>query len=613
MALEQITFNIGAFNDADASGNNYFAGEVYEVFNTNDTLADIFSDAAGANPINQDGISNKSNASGEVVFYIDSGSYYILSGGKRRNFKNQSDLNARYNPPTVQSVLDSTELNPEGGEVFDVQGYHEVGVGGGKWKTVIAGTDDGVNKPNGDLIRQCVGVPVLALVFQSDREVSATQFGFTGNGGGEADRLIRYLAYISDSKDIAYLDRQVWYEKDIVFPSNVVMRGNGKTFTSSLIPLTGAVIRFGTDSVLSQHIEIRDVTITCSNTTNDANIVKFEKCYSVKMKDVRFFNVSGTQVVVDFEGGGDCSLVEVTSRPVSGGGGTNVVRVNSANTVDGVTHSLRIVDCDLEGGQDTIKVVSGHADISGLYSERSSRSILSVTGGSATIRGGQVLNSGGSALPVIVEGGSLTVFGADYYDGDGNEPFAYYLNSGDFSKSAFYGVPQSQVFINTTGSGMPSIFSTSIDSSTDTEAYTVVDMQDGDIINACVFTSLSAATNPITLSFELEAFVSSRGFGKAHRVVRGMMSKLSTGEFQFSSLTDIVNISEDSSVSNSIVTLTPSTVDGSTASINLALSLTGALNSGNTEQVWVRFTALGRTQGVNVNFYGNTRQPVSIN
>ena len=87
MALEQITFNIAAFNDADAGGNNYFAGEIYEVFNTNDTLADIFSDAAGTNPINQDGISNKSNASGEVTFYINNGSYYIAVGGYRRDFQ----------------------------------------------------------------------------------------------------------------------------------------------------------------------------------------------------------------------------------------------------------------------------------------------------------------------------------------------------------------------------------------------------------------------------------------------------------------------------------------------------------------------------------------------
>ena len=86
MALDRIKFNIASFNDADAGGNNYYAGIIYEVFNSNDTLADIYSDAAGSSQINQNGIDNISNSSGECIFYIDSGSYYIKLGSKTESF-----------------------------------------------------------------------------------------------------------------------------------------------------------------------------------------------------------------------------------------------------------------------------------------------------------------------------------------------------------------------------------------------------------------------------------------------------------------------------------------------------------------------------------------------
>ena len=187
MALEQITFNIAAFNDADAGGNNYFAGEIYEVFNTNDTLADIYSDAAGANPINQDGISNKSNASGEVVFYIGSGSYYVLSGGKRRNFKNQSDLNSRYNPLTIQSLLDSTELDADGGEVFDVQEYYSGTGGGGKWITYQSGSFDASS-----YVIDHPSLP-LQLVLSRSQKVNDRMFGCYD---GKADSSSEFFDFI---------------------------------------------------------------------------------------------------------------------------------------------------------------------------------------------------------------------------------------------------------------------------------------------------------------------------------------------------------------------------------------------------------------------------------
>ncbi|AKN44337.1 hypothetical protein [Pseudoalteromonas phage Pq0] len=54
------------------------AGEVYEVRKTSDdSLATIYSDAAGTTEILQDGTDNKSGSDGVVEFYISNGDYYI--------------------------------------------------------------------------------------------------------------------------------------------------------------------------------------------------------------------------------------------------------------------------------------------------------------------------------------------------------------------------------------------------------------------------------------------------------------------------------------------------------------------------------------------------------
>jgi hypothetical protein len=88
MALEQITFNIGAFNDSDAGGNNYFTDTVFEVKNqSDDTFATIYADASGATQIPQNGIDNVSNSRGECNFYIDDGDFYLEVDSQQKKFK----------------------------------------------------------------------------------------------------------------------------------------------------------------------------------------------------------------------------------------------------------------------------------------------------------------------------------------------------------------------------------------------------------------------------------------------------------------------------------------------------------------------------------------------
>ena len=62
-------------------------GTVYEVRKTSDdSLATIYSDAAGTTEIVQDGTSNVSDSAGVVEFYINDGSYYVEVGGVKSRF-----------------------------------------------------------------------------------------------------------------------------------------------------------------------------------------------------------------------------------------------------------------------------------------------------------------------------------------------------------------------------------------------------------------------------------------------------------------------------------------------------------------------------------------------
>lgn len=118
MALEQITFNLGALDDAANSGKNYVSGQVFEVFNIDDTYADIFADSAGTIPIDQSGIQNISNSDGECKFFIDKGFYNIKSGGKTR----QLNANFSFEFETVSDAINARFISLlEGRRVFIVE------------------------------------------------------------------------------------------------------------------------------------------------------------------------------------------------------------------------------------------------------------------------------------------------------------------------------------------------------------------------------------------------------------------------------------------------------------------------------------------------------------
>ena len=135
MALEQITFNIGAFNDSDAGGNNYFTDTVFEVKNQSDnTFATIYADSSGTTQIPQNGIDNVSNSRGECNFYIDDGDFYLEVNSQQKNF---SIGNFKAGFANIDEVKAYPKLSKLIGQRITIGEYHAgTGYGGGQWLVV---------------------------------------------------------------------------------------------------------------------------------------------------------------------------------------------------------------------------------------------------------------------------------------------------------------------------------------------------------------------------------------------------------------------------------------------------------------------------------------------
>lgn len=172
MALEQITFNIGAFNDSDAGGNNYFTDTVFEVKNQSDnTFATIYSDSGGTTQIPQNGIDNVSNSRGECNFYIDDGDFYIEVDSQQKNFNTGSFKTDFAN---IDEVKAYSKLSKLIGQRIATGEYHAgAGYGGASYDVVSAGSVT----PNGIDIIQGVADSGAAIVLKQSNTVFLDRYG----------------------------------------------------------------------------------------------------------------------------------------------------------------------------------------------------------------------------------------------------------------------------------------------------------------------------------------------------------------------------------------------------------------------------------------------------
>lgn len=119
-------------------------GEVYEVRKvSDDSLATIYNDKGGLNPITQDGTSNVSGSDGVVEFYIADGDYYVEAGGSESRFStvaNVSDTSKPYYFDSVDAMRNSNLEFPVGKTLITNNYYAGVSGGGAKYTTSAAGT-----------------------------------------------------------------------------------------------------------------------------------------------------------------------------------------------------------------------------------------------------------------------------------------------------------------------------------------------------------------------------------------------------------------------------------------------------------------------------------------
>lgn len=220
MALEQITFNIGAFNDSDAGGNNYFTDTVFEVKNQSDnTFATIYADSSGTTQIPQNGIDNVSNSRGECNFYIDDGDFYLEVNSQQKNF---NIGNFKTNFANIDEVKAYPKLSKLIGQSINTTEYHaSTSYGGASYSVVSAGSVT----PNGMDIIQGVADSGAAIVLILESDMNITHFGFKKNTPSSDAGI--YLQRVVDSGAYTSLSHAL--------PSGVVYWGT--SVLSHAIPL----------------------------------------------------------------------------------------------------------------------------------------------------------------------------------------------------------------------------------------------------------------------------------------------------------------------------------------------------------------------------------------
>ncbi|AWG71976.1 hypothetical protein [Pseudoalteromonas phage PHS21] len=154
-------------------------GEVYEVRKTSDnSLATIYSDAAGTTEIVQNGTSNVSDSAGVVEFYIADGAHYVEVDGVKSNF---TDI-VKATIIAFDTVSDFQLLKPSGGNA----GEAEIQLGS-VVKIIERGSAEykiTTDTPNSyDIIAS--GVAGLSATFIDNDEITDIQFGLKNDGTDE--------------------------------------------------------------------------------------------------------------------------------------------------------------------------------------------------------------------------------------------------------------------------------------------------------------------------------------------------------------------------------------------------------------------------------------------
>jgi hypothetical protein len=245
MALEQITFNIGAFNDSDAGGNNYFTDTVFEVKNQSDnTFATIYADSSGTTQIPQNGIDNVSNSRGECNFYIDDGDFYLEVNSQQKNF-NTGNFKAGF--ANIDEVKAYPKLSKLIGQRVTIGEYHAgTGYGGASYNVVSSASVT----PNDIDVIQGVADSGAAISLVNISSPVPSQFGCRIGSFNNSTQLNRYAEYCKENNTKFIFDKPYESYDSVFIPSGVVVDMIEPLDAAKATSLSlGAALVIGSDSM----------------------------------------------------------------------------------------------------------------------------------------------------------------------------------------------------------------------------------------------------------------------------------------------------------------------------------------------------------------------------
>lgn len=191
-------------------------GEVYEVRKVSDgSLATIYTDKEGLNPIAQNGTSNVSGSDGVVEFHIEDGSYYLSTNNKSGNFI-VSNLIGELD--TLQDAIDSKLI--KAGDSITIKERIQGSGGGGTWDVVLASS---VTIPPeapsiGDVVA-CSNIPSLALKLRiENNSVHCKQIGAKFNGSFNDLPAVQWAIDNLANKNSIELSDEPRFESELKFP-----------------------------------------------------------------------------------------------------------------------------------------------------------------------------------------------------------------------------------------------------------------------------------------------------------------------------------------------------------------------------------------------------------
>lgn len=192
-------------------------GEVYEVRKTSDdSLATIYSDAAGTTEIVQNGTDNKSGSDGVVEFYIADGEYYVEVDSVQSNFS--TSLKTEFE--TVEEAANYKYIARLLGRVITTEEFHDgTGYGGADYKVATGLVPDGAQ-----ILQSLVDANIQLVLTYKELTVTPEKLGVRRDDASTFSRLENFsgrllfnptATYLIDNHDID-VSKQVWESQGAV-------------------------------------------------------------------------------------------------------------------------------------------------------------------------------------------------------------------------------------------------------------------------------------------------------------------------------------------------------------------------------------------------------------